>query len=263
MHVKRISLIVAVIVVSMLTWWASHAWLSGPSPFSDYRAMVWPGVSVIVLAAVVGLAWMLLEHPLDRLAAILASWASFILFFKPDIWYLSVLPVFVALWYAGSRHIRADVRDHLKIRIWSGLSRGVRLVLLGAYLMISLGFYLLPVSKQTDVSTISRDIQGSVRSTYSSQLVESQLSQLPPSVQAQVKAELGSQIDRQVRRFLGPLAPFLPPLLAFGLFLVLWGLSFVFRDLGLALAVGLFAALKATGFVLVEQKQVPAEVVTL
>ncbi|HTP57099.1 MAG TPA: hypothetical protein VMJ72_02385 [Candidatus Paceibacterota bacterium] len=263
MHVKRISLIVAVVVVSMLTWWAAHAWLTVFSPFTDYVGMIWPAVMMIVLAAVVGIAWLLLEHPLDRVAAILASWATFVIFFSPDIWYLSVLPVFVGFWYVGSRRIRHDIMDHTKIRVWSGLDRGVRLVLLGVYLMISLGFFLLPIGRTADVNLISQGIQGTVQSTYNSDLVKSQLTQLPPALQAQVKSELTTQIDTQIHQWLGPVAPYLPPLLAFGFFLILWGFSFIFRELGLALAVPLFAVLKKTGFVTVGEKDVKADVVTL
>jgi hypothetical protein len=261
MHVKRISISVAVVVVSMLTWWVSRSWLNAGSPFTDYSGALWPAILLTLQAAVVGLAWMLLDRPLDRLAAILASWASFILFFTPNIWYVSALPVFVAFWYVGSRRIQHDIHERSKLRVWSGLDRGVRLVLLGSYLMISLGFFLLPVSKATDVNAISKGIQGTATSTYDSQLVKDQLGQLPQSQQTVVKEQLGSQIDAQVHRWLGPLGPYLPPILAFGLFLVLWGFSFIFRELGLALAVALFALLKATGFVTVGEKDVKAEVI--
>ncbi|HUO75331.1 MAG TPA: hypothetical protein VMU12_00185 [Candidatus Paceibacterota bacterium] len=263
MHVKRISLIIAVVVVSMLTWWAASTWLSGPGPFTDYVGMIFPAVMIIVLSAVVGIAWLLLEHPLDRVAAILASWASFVIFFSPDVWYLSILPVFTGFWYIGSRRIQHDIMEHTKIRIWSGLDRGVRLVLLGVYLMISLGFFLMPIGHTADVNLISRGLQDSVKSSYSSQLVQSQLNQLPQSQQTQVETQLTKQIDTQVHQWLGPLAPYLPPLLAFGFFLILWGFSFIFRETGLALAVPLFALLKATGFVTVGEKDVKADVVTL
>ena len=263
MHVKRLSLIIAVVLVSMLTWWAARAWLVGVSPFTDYVGMILPAVMMIVLAAVVGISWLLLEHPLDRWAAILASWASFIIFFSPDIWYLSVLPVFAAFWYVGSRRIRHDIMEHTKVRIWSGLDRGVRMVLLGVYLMISLGFFLLPIGRTADVNLISKSVQGTVQSTYDSQLVQAQLNQLPRAQQTQVKQELTTQIDAQIHQWLGPLAPYLPPLLAFGFFLILWGFSFIFRELGLALAVPLFMILKSTGFVTVGEKDVKAEVITL
>lgn len=263
MHVKRIGIIITVVVVSMLTWWAARVWLSGLNPFTDYWSMIWPAVMITLQAAVIGLAWMLLEHPVDRLAAILASWATFILFFSPDVWYLSVLPVFVAFWYLGAHRIQHDIHERTKLRLSAGLDRGVRLVLLGAYLMISLGFFLLPIGRTADVKLISKGIQGTVQSTYSSGLVKSQLSQLPPSLQAQVKAELNTQIDAQVHQWLGPLGPYLPPLLAFGFFLILWGFSFIFREAALGLSAGIFAILKSTRFVTVGEKDVKADVVTL
>ena len=263
MNVKQISIIIAVAVMSVLTWWAARSWLAGMNPFTNYIAMVFPALVTSVLAGVTGLAWMLLERPMDRLAAILASWASYMVFFSPDIWYLAVLPIFVAFWYVGSRRIQHEIHERQKLRVWSGLDRGVRLVLLGIYVMISLGFYLLPISHTTNVTVISKGLQSAVQSTYGSGLVQSQLNQLPASEQAQVKGELSVQINAQVHQWLDPLEPYLPLFLTLGVFLVLWGFSVIFRILGLALAVGLFSLLESTGFVHVGVKDVKADVVTL
>jgi hypothetical protein len=259
---KRIGMVLAVVASSAVTWKVAHVWLTGPDPFTDLTTMLWPAVAIMVQAAVVGLAWLLLEERVDRLAAILASWAAFILFWRPDVWYVSALVPFILFWYIGSRRIRHDIHERRTLRVWAGLDRGVRLVLLGVFLMISLGFYLLPTSAPS-VDSISKGVQDSLHSSYSSSLVQSQLQGIPQSTGVKAQEQLASQVDHYVRTWVGPLAPYLPPLLAFVLFLSLWGVSFLFRESGLALAALLFLLLRKVGFLRIVQEDQPVDVIRL
>ena len=260
---KRIALIVAAATSTTLTWWASKAWLTTAHPFTELGMMVVPALAIILTAAVVCMAWVLLEGPWERVAAILASWASFIIFWRPDIWYVSALPLFVLFWYAGSRRVRHDVKERRVLRIRSCLDHGMRLVLLGIFLMISLGFYLLPENRTTDLNTVSTGVQKSLDAAYQNSVVQSQLAELPSAAQAQVRRDLAAQADSLVRKWLGPLAPYLPPLLAFVLFLSLWSVSFLFREAGLTVASLMFWGLKRTGFITVSEEQTKAEVIKL
>ncbi|MCC6405177.1 MAG: hypothetical protein IT405_02205 [Candidatus Yanofskybacteria bacterium] len=260
---KRIGLIVAVVLCATLTWATARPWLESPDRFSSFMAALWPSVAVVLLAAVAANAWMLLPRPVERLAAMLASWATFILFWRPDIWYLSVLPVLLFFWYEASRRIQGDMVDRRRLRVNATLGQGVKFILLGAFLMISLGFYLLPSSQQADFRVVSKGLQSSLESTYDQPLVQQQLSQLPAGMQAQVKRDLARFVDDWVKRVLGPLGPLVPPILAFALFLALWSVSFIFREVAIWTGVGIFALLKATKFVRVEEQDVKAEVLSL
>lgn len=260
---KRIGLIVAVAVSSTLVWATAKPWLESPVAFSGYMVLVWPALAVAFSSALTALAWMLLVRPIERIAAILASWASFIIFWVPDIWYVSVLPLFVFLWYESSRRIRNDVADRHKIRVSTSIGAGLTPLLLGTFLMISLGFYLLPAYHTVTPGRVSIGVQGWLEGAYSQPLVEQQLSQLPPSMQAQVKRDLAKNVDDWVKQILGPLGPFVPPLLAFALFLVLWSVSFIFREVAIWLGVLLFMILKSVGFIRVGEKDVKAEMLSL
>lgn len=262
-HFKRIGLILAVVVCATLTWAAAKPWLDSPTRFSGWLEPFWPALAVTVLASVTGIAFALLASRLDRLAAVLASWATFIVFWRPDIWYVSALPLFVLLWYEASRRIRDDVHDRRKVRINAALGRGVKLILLGAFLMVSVGFYLLPASRGADLGTISEGLQSGLEDAYDSTLVRSQLEQLPPSLQAQFKRDMAEYIDAFVHDWLGPFKGYVPPFLAFALFLALWSVSFIFRELAIWLGLVLWALLKATKFITIEEEDVSMEVVRL
>jgi len=261
--IKRIILITSVVVCAALTWAAAKPWLESPLRFSGWLRPFWPALAVTVLAAVGGLAFALLRSRWDRLAAILASWAAFIVFWSPDIWYVSALPVFGLLWYESSRRMQDDMHDRRRIRINAALGRGVKLILLGAFLMVSVGFYLLPANQSANIGTLSSGIQGSIDDAYDSELVRSQLDQLPTSLQAQFKRDVAQSVDAFIHEWLGNWGGYVPPFLAFALFLALWSVSFVFRELAIWLGTFLFAVLRWSGFIRIQEEDVKAEVVAL
>lgn len=260
---KRVALIVAVTLSSALVWATAKPWLESPLAFTGYMVLLRPALAVIFASAVTSLAWMLLSRPIDRLAAILASWVSFIFFWSPDIWYVTVLPLFVLMWYESSRRIHNDTEDRRRIRVRSTLGSGITLILLGIFLMISLGFYLLPQYHTVTPRRVSLGIQSWLEGAYDQPLIENQLSQLPPSLQSQVKRDLARVVDDWVHRILGPLGPFVPPILAFALFLVFWSVSFIFREAAIWLGAFMYRGLKAAGFVRIEEKEVKSQVMTL
>ncbi len=260
---KRIGLIGAVAAGSAITWAVTRGWLDQPDRFSGITTMLWPALAFIGMGAVVALAFALLEHTWDRLAGILMLWAVFILFWPADIWYVSVLPLFLAFWWLASRDIRHDMTDRRKIRISATLERGMKFILLGSFAMVSLGFYLLPSSQAITVGEVSENVQESVEGAYDNPLVEESLSQLPSSAQAQFRRNVGRYIDETIRTWLSPVQKFIPPILAFGLFLVLWSMSFILRIPAVWLGSLLFRILKSVGFVKITEGSVQSEVLTL
>ena len=260
---KRIGLIVAVVVCAGFTWITAKTWLDDPLRFSDWLQPAWPALAVTILAAVAGVAFTLLESRWDRLAAILASWAVFIAFWAPDIWYVTALPLFGLLWYESSRRMRDDMNDRRTVRINAALGRGVKLILLGAFLMVSVGFYLLPANRAADIGTLSKGIQSGWDDAYDTAIVRDQLSQLPVSLQAQFKQDLAKSVDGFVHEQLGQWGNYVPPFLAFALFLAFWSVSFIFRELAIWLGVLLFTLFKVTGFIKVGERDVKAEVLSL
>jgi hypothetical protein len=260
---KRLALIGAVIAGSTVTWAVTRDWLSQPDRFSGIVTMLWPALAAIVMGAVVALAFALMEHAWDRLAGILVSWTTFIFFWPADIWYISALPLFVGFWWLAGRDIRHDMADRRTIRMQTTLTRGMKLILLGSFVMVSLGFYLLPSSQEITVGNVSEGVQQSVQGAYDNPLIEQQLSQLPAGAQAQFRRDVGRYIDDTVRAWLSPVRQFIPPILAFGLFLVLWSLNVILRVPAVWLGRGLFEVLKRTGFVRITEGSIQAEVLTL
>jgi hypothetical protein len=263
MDIKRIALMAVVIVASALMWWSSHAWLTTEGRFADWKLFIWPALAVIVLGALVGLAWALLPSRLERFAVSTASWATLAVFFDPNIWYVSMLPIFLLLWLDASRRIQRETKERYKVRIRSIVGAGAKFILLGVFLLISLGFYLTPVGSSINVDTVSGSLQRTVDSSYGLPVIRDRLADLPPSLQGQFKRDMAVYVDEYAQQWLGPIASFLPPLLALALFLGLWGISGIMRELVLAVAAGLFMLLKSVGFVQIGEEDVTKEVLKL
>jgi hypothetical protein len=260
---KRIGLIVATILAAVLFWGTAEPWLANALRFEDWRAALWPSLALVLLTAVAGISLMLLQSRWDRSAAILASWASFLLFYEPNLWYASVLPVFFWFWYEASRRMRDDLSDRRRIRVNATLGRALKLVLLGAFLMVSMAFYLQILEEDSGQKTVQRVIAGGVSLVYDNATVARELEKLPDIVRGTVKQAVTARVEGWVQQQLGGYAFLAPPVLAFTLFFTLWALSFIFREFAIWLGVVIFGVLRRTGFVTVERSQVTAETLAL
>jgi hypothetical protein len=252
-------LAIASILASCVVWWAAQDWLHTPDRFTSFEAMAWPALAIALATSVVLVAWVLMTSRMLRLLATLGSWATFILFFDPNIWFLSVLPVMALLWFEAGRRIEHDLQDRLTIRIGTTVRQAGKLILVGYFLMISLGFFLMPSSQEAGIESVQEGVRTSVESSYKQDLVVRQLSQLPQSAQAQIRKEIGAQIDTWVERLLGPFSSFIPPILAFVLFLSLYGVNIIFRLVAEPMAVLWFKLLLALGFVRIVSVQVESQ----
>lgn len=260
---KRIGLIVATVICAMVAWAVARQALLVPFSSNGLVSVAFSVFVVVLLVSVAGIAFALLERRWDRWAVIFASWAVFPVFWAPDIWYASILPLFALSWYLGGRAIRANMDQRRKLDVGASVNAGMKFILLGVFLMLSLGFYLLPQSQETGLGDVSKGIQETVEIALQNPVVAGRLAELPPDVQRQFKSDLFSAVDSLVHQWLGPLGAFLPPILAFALFLALWGASFAFRWPARWLTGGIFWVLVKTGFVRIEEKSVPAEIIRI
>lgn len=90
-----------------------------------------------------------------------------------------------------------------------------------------------------------------------------QVENLSPQEREQVESQTVSQVLEQFTVFLGPYIQYLPPILAFGLFLILQGLSFIFVWLAVLISVLLFWTMKKSGFIRIQVVQKEAEELTM
>ena len=80
--------------------------------------------------------------------------------------------------------------------------------------------------------------------------------------QRDINASVDASIGR-VNAFLKPYQPYFPPLLAFGLFIILWGVMFLIHWLGKLWALLIFYLIKKTKFIIIQEIDVKAQRIEL
>ncbi|HZZ99663.1 MAG TPA: hypothetical protein VFK07_03075, partial [Candidatus Paceibacterota bacterium] len=84
--------------------------------------------------------------------------------------------------------------------------------------------------------------------------------QAPPGQRQQLISEISSQTFQEFNSILKPYFQYAPPVLAFALFLILWGLSFIFIWLGIGVGMIMYWLAKKAGLVRIETKTTEIEV---
>ena len=259
---KRIVLISVAILGSALSWLVTHSWLASENRFSDINAIVIFALALSLCAALISIAWMFLDKWYERGIVIAVSWIVFVIFW-PFALSLSALVVIGLLWWSAAQEVQNDLASRRQIQIRTVLGSSVRLILMAMFLSVSLGFYLSPDTQTAGLQTVSMGIKGQIEHVFQSSFIDDRISTLPPSLQKQFRTDVITAIDSTVKQYLGPVAHYIPSVLALGFFVVLWGFGWIFRQLALWMATAIFAILKRIGFIKIVTYKIDAEKVEI
>ncbi len=171
--------------------------------------------------------------------------------------------IFLLLGLYSLVNSRAEIGQRTKINMRRIIQHGSLPVILGLFILISFAAYQSPAIQKLKYA----DRLPSQGEVFIRSVVENTIStQIEVSSTAE-KQNIISQISRQtfsqINNFLKPYFQYSPPLLAFGLFLILWGLSWIFVWLSVLLGMLIFWILKKTGVVKIEEKDIKAEVLVI
>ena len=141
----------------------------------------------------------------------------------------------------------------LKLTIDHGLRRLITSILI----LVSFGYFL---SSGVQQIVDKKELPGAVRKTVQvvvGSYVSENLEHENPSLRAQVT----EGVLNQITNFLKPYFVFFPPVFAFGLFLILQGLSAIFIWLAIVMALLVFWLLKLLKLVKIEKESKEAEII--
>lgn len=170
--------------------------------------------------------------------------------------------VLIGLLFFSRFQINSELNERFKVNPRVILRRGLMGVVLGIFVLISFAAYQSPLAKEIERSQnlpsgtelFIRDI---VANTIGPRVEGGE------AEKQTVISQITSKTFREINTFLKPYFQFAPPLLAFGLFLVLWGLSWFFIWLSVLVGILIFWILKKTKMVMIEEKDVKAEVLVV
>lgn len=184
--------------------------------------------------------------------------------------YLLALPGYLAgagiafmllfLLYSWSATVR-ELKERSKVNIGEVLKRSLSGVILAIFIAVSFAAYESPLAAELEKtqrlpSSAERFIAGVVRGTIGTRIEGSE------QEKQTIIAEVSRQTFQELNNFVKPYFRFAPPLLAFTVFLILWGLSWFFVRLAMFVGMAIFLLLKKIKFVEIKEHESTAEILT-
>lgn len=156
-----------------------------------------------------------------------------------------------------------EISQRIKITMRRAVQTGAWPIVMGLFVLISFAVYQSPFAEELEKA----EKLPSVSENFIRSVVEQTVGRQMPVKNETEKQSIISQISdetfREINTFLKPYFKYTPPILAFGLFLILSGLSFIFVAFSTVVAVGLFWILKKTGVVRIEERDMKAEILII
>jgi hypothetical protein len=241
----------------------ANDWILSPTRFADEALWISLLVVFIILVTSIALAFLALSKYVFKLLLIFLIAIPFFFFFKFSFYYLlSVTLMFWLLSYA-IRGIRIEAAERNKINIKMILRRGLSPILTAFFIMISFAYFMSPVVQSiAQKEELPPTFNQAVREVFTV-MFKGELEELPPAERRETESQVVSEVVRQANEAVEPFFGYLPPVVAFGLFLVLQGLSFVFIWPAIGLGIILFGLLKKIGFFRIKEVQVKSEILEI
>ncbi len=264
MNKLTIKLVVWHAIVMVLAWWM---WVSGQkAQFNqvtgiDFRL---PSLGAFVLLiAVLVLGYVLFQQRRWALTTAGVIGLTFLVVFGFHWLNFVAIGIFTLFNLWSANRVRREVVERKIMNIPDTFYHGLTAVVLGLFVMTSFAAYQSPLLSQiADANQLPGQTQ-----VFFQQIIDKAVGNKIPaetSVQRnQVVNQFASQAFQELNKALKPYFQFTPPLLAFGLFVILSGLSFIFIWLGVVVGMILFWILKKTRVVKIEERDVKAEVLVI
>ncbi len=258
--VKKIGIIAVVAVMSTVFWILVKPWLGDPFNYYNWQAWIAPLALLILLSPIIVLALMLFASRWMKLVIASAVAVPFMLVFGFSWLFLTASLILLGLFVISNKYVSAELGQRIKINTSVIMERSLKGIMLALLIMISFAYYSTPGVQE---SAVSQRLPASVKKiveTSTDVFLGSQLQEVPPNQRAQAKNQVVNQVMVEFTNLARPYFHYFPPVIAFGLFLILEGLSFIFVWLSIWLGQLIFWSLRKSGFVVVEEKEVKAEV---
>lgn len=257
--VKKIGIIAVVTTVSAVFWLYTKPWIDSPFRFSDVSVWLVPLITLIILAPIIVLALMLFKSWLWEFIIIAGVALPFVAVFHTSWLYLTGVVILFLLFIYTDRNTNQELNERTKINSRAIMRRGLNTVITGILVVVSFAYFLSSgVQESANNKELPPTIQQVIITTVGN-FLGPQTGQLSPQQRIQSEDAVIAEVISEFTRILGPYFKFFPPILAFGLFLVLRGLSFVFIWFSVWLGQLIFWILRKTEFVTIEEKEVKAE----
>ena len=254
---------VMVAVTSFWMWVSVHSWLQ--SSLFEVNPNIISIISglFVTLLSLLAIGLVLFQNRLLSVYLGLISGVTYLVLF--GISNLNLVGVFmlVMLFYHAQDIVRGEMTERIKMNSWVLLRKGSTNFIVAFFVLMSFGAYQSPaIESFKNISELPSATNVFIK-TVAGQTLKGQLSQVEPAQRDVVLNQVAREITRESNLWLKPYFQYAPPALAFGLFLVLWGIGWVFTWLSVFLGMGMFWILQKAKFFAIAEIDVKAEKIVI
>jgi hypothetical protein len=255
---KNFLLAGATLISSLIFWWKALPWLSDPFRLEPVGIWLWPAVCLIVLISCWALSLLLISGRLvlwgiaSGHSAIFLFWAGF----SPLLW-LGVA-IGLLLYLSAINSVHQEKENRLKFSLNGTMRGAIYRLLTATFILISFAYFLTPaIQSSRENKELPPGLVRVIQVVVGNYLGEEVKMENPRFI-----VEATNQVMDQISDFLNPYFQYLPPILAFSLFLALQGLGMIFLWTTLLLSNTVFLVLKLFKVVIIRKVTKEAEVVS-
>ena len=245
-------------------WAGVQSWLRGSLfEVNNYTNLTITAGLFIALMAILSVGLYVFHSRSSSLYFALITAGTYSLLFKISNLNLVGLFIMVMLFIHAEDIVAKEMKERIKMNPMALTRKGLTNFILAFFILISFAAYQSPAIEsfkniQKLPSSSEIFIKTVVENTVGAQ-IDSSSSAEKHLVLNQVSAET----IHKANTFLEPYFQYAPPALAFGLFLVLWGVGWIFIWLSVFVGVFVFWILKKTKFLHIEERDVKAESIAI
>lgn len=252
----------AVVLILALMFWGYGSRISSDALFGkSFDGMAVLYLVVLLTAVVMGIA--LFQKKIWTLT--LSGVVGLIYLFQFSFTPLNLLGagIFLLLGLYSLMNSRTEISQRTKINIRRIIQHGSMPVIMGLFILISFAAYQSSsVQKLKNANRLPSQTEVFIHS-----VVENTIGRQIPTTNLAEKKSIINQVTQetfnQINAFFKPYFQYAPSVLALGLFLILWGFSWIFIWLSAFVGMLIFWILKKAGVVGIEERDVKAEVLVI
>jgi len=251
---------VLIAVTSFWMWAATGQWLAGSLiDQSNLDRFAVFGTLSVVLMSLLSVGFIIFPGKIDGMILSFIVGLMFFIFFGISNINLVGVTVLILLFINADDVVSGDMVERLKLNSRKLIRCSLSNIVLGLFILVSFAAFNSPAIKSfKNMEQLPTSSQIFIR-TIVEQSLGGQLEGTSPEQREAVLSQVTGEVMREANVFLKPYFEYIPPALAFGLFLVLWGVGWVFIWLSVFLGMLIYWLLKRFGFFKIEEYDVKAE----
>lgn len=255
---------VLVAVTSFWMWASVQVWLRGSLfEIQSVTSMAILAALFTVLLSLLSIGFVVFQNRLYSLELGLIIGIIYLILF--GISNLTLVGVFIAifLFYHAQDIVIGEMRERLKMNSRLLIKKGLANFIVAFFVLASFAAFQSPAIEEfKNIQKLPSSSETFIK-TVVEQTLGGQLAEADPDQKELALNQVTKEVVGQANSFLEPYFQYAPPALAFGLFLVLWGVGWIFIWLAVFLGILIFWILKKTNFFRIEERDVKAEAIVI